>query len=79
VVDTAEGGVVDDALSAGDVGCEAGEAVDGGAGFAARGGDPVDIENDAAMTVFGARGDEHKLGSPSGVAIPFEVQRSVRS
>ena len=35
VVDAAECGVVDDALGAGDEGCEAGEAVHGGAGFAA--------------------------------------------
>ena len=51
VVDAAQRGVVDDALRAGDVGCEAGEAVDGGAGFAAGGGDPVDVEDDAAVDV----------------------------
>ena len=55
VVDAAQRGVVDDALRAGDVGREAGEAVDGGAGFAAGGGDPFDVEDDAAVHVRSVR------------------------
>ena len=51
VVHAAQCGVVDDALRAGDVGCEAGEAVHGGAGFAAGRGDPFDVEDDAAVHV----------------------------
>ena len=77
VVDAAQGGVVDDALGAGEVWREAGEAVDGAAGFAAGGGDPVDVEDDAAVAVVGAGGDEDELGAPGGVAVAFEVQRRV--
>ena len=77
VVDAAERGVVDDALCAGDVGCEAGEAVDGAAGFAAGGGDPFDVEDDPAVDVVGAGGDEDELGAPRGVAVAFEMHRRV--
>ena len=77
VVHAAECGVVDDALRARDVGCEAGEAVDGAAGFAAGGGDPFDVEDDAAVDLVGARGDEHELGAPRGVAVAFEMDRGV--
>ena len=77
VVDAAEGGVVDDALGAGARGCESAEAVHGGGGFAAGGGDPVDVEDDAAVDVLGADGDEDALGAPGGLAGAFEVQAGV--
>ncbi len=79
VVDAAQCGVVDDALRAGDVGCEAGEAVDGGAGFAAGGGDPFDVEDDPAVDLVGAGGDEDELGAPRGVAVAFEVESRRRA
>ena len=44
----AEGGVVDDALGAGAVGCDSGEGVNGDCCFAAGLGDPFDVEDDAA-------------------------------
>ena len=77
VVHAAQRGVVDDALRAGHVGCEAGEAVDGSAGFAAGGGDPFDVEDDPAVHVGRAGGDEDELGAPGGVAVAFEVERGV--
>ena len=51
VMHAAQGGVVDDALGAGDRGGEAGEAVHRGAGFTASLGDPFDVEDDAAVHV----------------------------
>jgi hypothetical protein len=77
VVHSAQCGVVDDALSAGHVGCGAREAVDSSAGFAARGWGPFDIENDATVHVGSTGGDEDELGSPGGVAVAFEVERGV--
>lgn len=77
VVHAAQRGVVDDALRARHVGCEAGEAVDGSAGFAAGSGDPFDIEDDPAVHVGRARGDKDKFGAPGGVAVAFEVERRV--
>ena len=77
VVGAAQGGVVDDALGAGDEGCEAGEEVEGGAGFAAGGGDPVDVEDDAAVAVVAAYGGEDEFGAPGGVAVAFEMQAGV--
>jgi hypothetical protein len=76
-VHAAEGGVVDDAVGAGDVRCEAGEAVEGAAGFAAGGGDPGDVEDDASVAVVGAGDGEDELGTPGGGAVAFEVQRGV--
>ena len=63
VVGAAQGGVVDDGLRAGNQGCEAGEEVEGGAGFAAGSGDPVDVEDDAAVAVVAAYGGEDKFGA----------------
>ena len=77
VVHAAECGVVDDALRAGDVGCEAGEAVHRGVGFAAVGGDPVDVEDDATVDVGVAGGDEDELDAPGGLAVAFEVEFGV--
>ena len=77
VVDAAQRGVVDDALRAGQEGSDAFEAVHGGGGFAAGFGDPVDVEDDAAVGVVGAGGDEHELGAPGGLAGAFEVQAGV--
>ena len=77
VVHAAQRGVVDDALGAVDEGCEAGEAVHRGAGFAAGVGDPFDVEDDAAVRVGGAGGDEHELDAPGDLAVAFDVQPAV--
>ena len=50
---------------------------DRGGGLAAGGGDPVGVEDDAAVSVGGAHGDEHELEAPCGLAGAFEVQRRV--
>ena len=80
MVHAAQGGVVDDALGAGDEWCEAGEAAHRGAGFAAGGGDPFDVEDDAAVDVGGAGGDEDELGCPrrSRRRLRRAAQRRVR-
>ena len=77
MVDAAQGGVVDDAVGAVDEGREAGEAVHGGAGFAAGRGDPFDVEDDAAVHVVGAGGDEDELGAPGDLAVAFDVESTV--
>ena len=77
MVHAAECGVVDDALRAVDVGCEAGEAVHRGAGFAAGVGDPFDVEDDAAVDVGGAGGDEDELDAPGHFAVAFDVESAV--
>lgn len=69
--------VVDHALRAGQEGSELPEAVHGRGGFAAGAGDPADVENDAAVGVVGAGGDEHELGAPGGLAGAFEMQAGV--
>ena len=78
VVDAAQRGVVDDALRAGDEGCEAGEAV----ASAVRASPPgVGTHSTSRMmrpwTSVGAGGDEHELDAPGGLAVAFEVQAGV--
>ena len=61
----------------GTCGRESGEAFDRRRGFAAGGGDPFDVEDDAPVHVVGACGDEDELGAPCGVAVAFEMQRCI--
>ena len=77
VMHAAQGGVVDDTLRAVDEWCEAGEAGHGGAGFGAGGGDPFDVEDDPAVHVGGARGDEDELGSPGHLAVSLDMEATV--
>lgn len=72
------GGVVDDPLGAGALRCELGEGAHGGGGFAAGAGHPVDVEDDAAVDVGGAHGDDDELGAPDHLAGALDVQFAVR-
>ena len=64
-------------MRAGQEWSESFEGVDCGAGFAAGSWDPLGVEDDAAVDVFGAGGDEDELGAPGGFAGAFEVQAGV--
>src|SRR5439155_14029592 len=77
VVSAAECGVVDDALRAGKERSESLEAAHRGGGFTARFRYPVDVEDDAAVRVFGTRGDEHEFGAPGDLAVTFEMQAGI--
>ena len=58
--------------------CEACEAFDRGFGFAAVVGDPGDVEDDPTVYVFVARGDDHELRTPGGLAVALEMEFGVR-
>ena len=77
MVNAAECGVVDDALRAFDVRCETREAVHCGVGFAAGRGNPLDVQDDAAVWIGAARGDEDELDAPCGLAGAFEVEATI--